>query len=156
MSGKHQRRMWVLPVPTGSTSRYDRMQIAVGRAMSTTISIEHDTLTKVLTSIISLFDTCLRVIVQFISSAPYGEASGRILESPFWTRKKKDKLSADEVFKLEKIDISKTSKKAKYVKIKVNSILETKMNIGDAKLVDERSPRLSVEILKEENLDDHN
>lgn len=64
MSGKHQRRMWVLPAPTGDISKYDRMQICVGRANSTNIIIDHDTLIKTLVSYLFQQDTFIKTLTS--------------------------------------------------------------------------------------------
>ena len=179
MSGKHQRRMWVLPAPTGSTSRYDRMQIVVGRANSSTILVEHDTLSKtllnyvleqdtfikVLTSIETLTDTLISVSVSFnyevdqdtlikiltdlnirqdtlvrvtspqpVPPSSGGGGSGRINKAPMGVHKKKKK--ADEVIKLNKLDVSKLLSK-RFIQIRVDALFEIKLTIGEAKLITE-------------------
>ncbi len=165
MSGKHQRRMWVLPVPTGSTSKYDRMQLAVGRANSTNILIEHDTLTKTLlnylfqqdtfikalTNISRDTDTIITVFVNFnyivdhdtlikitksIPPVPvsesFGGGSGRILNAPIGVHKKKKK--ADEIIKLDKLNVSKLLSK-KFIQLRVDALLDVSPIVVDAKLI---------------------
>jgi len=65
MSGKHQRRLWVLPVPSGSTlTYYDRMSIILGRANSLSILNEYDTFISVLTEYLIQHDTLQRVLTN--------------------------------------------------------------------------------------------
>lgn len=148
MSGKHQRRMWVLPAPTGSTSYYDRMHIVVGRSMSKSVVTQHDTLSKVLTSIRSLFDTFIRVFVSG-ASATSSAGSGRISDAPFVTHKKKKRYVADEIISLDTLDISKVMKK-NIVKLKsvsiTSPIIETKISVS-ANLI---KRVVEVKVLREE------
>jgi hypothetical protein len=171
MSGKHQRRFWVLPVPTGSTSRYDRMQIGVGRANSTNISIEHDTLIKTLLDYILQQDTFIKAItniqidtdtlinvfvnfnyevnhdtlIRILSSIqPVSEAFGgggrQTIIPPFSVykeKKKKKKKKADEIIKLEKLDLSKVIHK-KNIQIRIDTFFEAKLKVGDVKLLTEQ------------------
>jgi hypothetical protein len=183
MSGKHQRRMWTLPAPTGGVSRYDRMQLVVGRAISGKVLVDHDTLSKTLsnylleqdtfvkalTSIETLTDTLISVSVSFNyevnqdtliriltdlnvrhdtsirvtapqpvppASSGGGESSGRINKAPIGVHKKKKQ--ADEIIKLDKLNVSKMLSK-KLIQIRVEALFEIKLIIGEAKLITENN-----------------
>lgn len=62
MSGKHQRRLWVLPIR--NASQYDRMHIGVGRANSSNILVRHDTLTKTLLNYLFQQDTLVKTLTN--------------------------------------------------------------------------------------------
>lgn len=181
MAGKHQRRMWTLPRPTGNVSRYNRMQLGVGRANSSSILVEHDTIiktlltylleqdtfVKALTSIETLTDTLISVSVSFNyevnqdtlikiltdlsirqdtlvrvtspqpvppSSSSGGGGTGRINAAPIGVHKKKKK--ADEIIKLEKMNVSKLLSK-RFIQIRVDALFEVKLTVGEVKMITE-------------------
>jgi len=166
MSGKHQRRMWVLPASTGSTSRYDRMHIGVGRSLSTNIIVEQDTslkalldylleqdtFIKVLTDINPLFDTWIAVFAPPTPSAGGGgERSGRVLEAPIGPYNKRKKIKADQVIELSKIDVSKlvSEKRPRNIKVsaKLDSINEATVIVKDVVIIDDTSAVLNIDLI---------
>jgi len=108
MSGEHQRRLWMLPI--SNTSFYDRMSIVVGRALSKSVSVNHDTLTKVLVSFnyVVDHDTLVKILTSIPTPSSGGGDGGewpepkkKVVVKP--TKKKKG------VIYLDSIDASKLS-----------------------------------------------
>ena len=154
------RSLFVLPKPKGFITKYDLIQMIIGNNLSSSILVEHDTLTKTLfsyifeqdtfiktlTNIQVDHDTLIKVLVNFNYEVNQDTLIKIIGSQPippstfFGTggghikvpvgKVYKKKKKADQIIKLDKLNISNLLSR-KIIQVRISALFEIKLTVGD-------------------------